>query len=78
MIGWTWSLASCLTTLLLLLAASGCGRAATDEDSARLEHHVPEHKPATFALGVEEVQRRGARLLRPAATADAPANEPPF
>ena len=50
----------CRSALPLLLATAavlaGCG--TTTDSEARLEHHVPAHKPATFRAALHELQRR--------------------
>lgn len=56
--------------LLILCTAVGCGtptsNAMTGAESVRqadhLEHHVPEHRPASFAAAVEQIASRHERL----------------
>jgi len=46
-----------LASGLLLLATAGC-LSSSPEENEKLEHHVPAHKPLTFAAAVTELQTR--------------------
>jgi hypothetical protein len=53
------------------LSLSGCGVVSSAGDDDHLEHHVPEHKPATFAAAIEQIRIRHERLATEFQTADA-------
>lgn len=59
--------------LLLCLGLTGCETASTVSEGDHLEHHIPEHKPATFADAVEQVRSRNDRLAAEFESADMPA-----
>lgn len=52
---------------LLLLACSGCNTHEQDGDH-QLEHHIPAHKPASFAEAVSELRSRGLAMQGDQAT----------
>jgi len=47
---------------LVCVAALGCVRSSGHEEDDHLEHHVPEHKPASLAIAIEEIERRFTEL----------------
>lgn len=54
---------------LLLFAFCGCSHHEEDEDH-HLEHHIPAHKPESFADAAAELSRRGPVVLSGEATDD--------
>lgn len=59
---------SCLFAAMLLAAGVGCHRSAETHDD-HLEHHTPEHKPASLASAIEQIELRSAALESDAADA---------
>jgi hypothetical protein len=59
----------CVIGLLLSLSLPGCGSVSTDV-SDQSEHHVPKHKPRTFAAAIEQVHSRHKRISIEFQTAD--------
>lgn len=63
-------LSGCLG-LILCLTSLGCAPALSGADKNHLEHHVPDHKPATFDAAVQQVGLRHERLAEEFDSADA-------
>ena len=65
-----------IVAVAVLTAVAGCtgSTASTAEDDGRLEHHVPAHKPATFAAAVDQIQARCESLATGAADSPSPQN----
>jgi hypothetical protein len=65
----------CFTAFWLVAAIAGlpgCATSPGDEEEHHAEHHIPEHKPATFSAAVESLEPRRADLF--GGDGDAPAD----
>lgn len=57
-----------LLALAVLLSLPGCGAGGTNSEEDHGKHVDPPHKPATFAMAVQEVEHRFDELARPLAS----------
>jgi hypothetical protein len=57
--------------LLLCLGMCGCDSPSLSRGEGHTEHHVPDHKPATFAAAIEQIRSRHERLATEFRTAEA-------
>lgn len=56
----------CQVSLMLMLLALSCcagGCTKVQGEDEHLEHHIPEHKPATYAAAVKQVRDRTDRII---------------